>query len=131
MKSQITSGRAALAVSAIALVGALGGTAVATAGPGAERAVGKVTTVSATDEDVTDADGSTNEGEVGIAAKSVQCPEGTKVISGGAKFVDGETDAAVYLQSSAKKKNGWAARGVVDFGAQGSVDLVVYAHCAG
>ena len=130
MKSQINSGRVALGVSMIALVGALGGTAVATAGPGAERAVGKITTVSAMDEDVTDADGASNSGDVGIAAKSVTCPEGTKVIGGGAKFKDGNTDEAVYLQSSAKRKNGWSARGVVDFGAQGSVDLVVFAHCA-
>ena len=129
--SQINSGRVALAVSMLALAGALGGTAVAAAGPGADpAAVGKIITKTAVDEDVTDADGATNSGEVGIAAKSVQCPEGTKVISGGAKFIDGNTDQNVYLQSSAKKKNGWAARGVVDFGAQGSVDLVVYAHCA-
>jgi hypothetical protein len=130
MNSQINSGRVAVAVSMLALVGALGGTAVAKAGPDADRAVAsKVVTTSAMDENVTDADGQSNGGDVGIAAKSVTCPEGTKVIGGGAKFVDGVTDAAVYLQSSAKKKNGWAARGVVDFGAQGNVDLVVYAYC--
>lgn len=133
MKSQITSGRVALAASLFAVVAALGGTAVATAGSdGSESAasVGKVITKMAVVEGVTDADGTTNGGDVGIAAKSVTCPAGTKVIGGGAKFINGNTSENVYLQASTKRKNGWAARGIVDFGAQGTVDFAVFAYCA-
>jgi hypothetical protein len=80
-----------------------------------------------------DADGITNGGSHGIAEATATCPPGHKMISGGALWTapssPGTVDQNVYLQSSHVYGNGWRARGVVDFGAQGTIRLRTYVLC--
>lgn len=82
---------------------------------------------------VQDADGTTNGGQHGIVEVTTSCPYGTQVIGGGAHWTDASNvnnyDRNVYLQSSHRQGNGWRARGIVDFGAAGSIKLRVEAYC--
>lgn len=134
MKSKITSGRLALVVALMALVAALSGTAYAVTAdsttPARAADIGKIVQKTKLSAQTTDADGTTNGGDAGIAKVKVGCPAGSKVIGGGADWV-GFTGISrhFYLQESRRAKNGWFARGVVDFGAQGDVQLRVYAYC--
>ncbi|WP_408898427.1 hypothetical protein ACJ5H2_04790 [Nocardioides sp. R1-1] len=90
-----------------------------------------IVTVQATSAPTQDGDGTTNGGfAVGRADAAVACPAGTKVIGGGAQWVGtGELDSNTYLHSSTVSGNGWKAKGIVDFGAQGQVQLQVTALC--
>lgn len=99
---------------------------------GAVRAadLGPIVTVTATSTATPDGDGSTNGGfNLGIADATATCPAGTRVISGGAEWVGAVLDSNTYLHSSTVSGNGWKARGIVDFGAQGTVQLKVTALC--
>jgi hypothetical protein len=75
-------------------------------------------------------DGSTNGGAVATTDASVQCPVGTRVIGGGAEWVGaGNLNSNTYLHSSTVSGNGWKAKGIIDIGAQGLVQLKVTALC--
>lgn len=96
------------------------------------RELGTILTVSSTTGQITDADGVTNGGDVGFGATLAECPAGSRVISGGAEWVEassGSITKNIYLHSSFQAGDAWFARGVVDFGAQGNVKLRVFAHC--
>ena len=94
---------------------------------------GWVSTVINTTGNITDADGSNNGGQVAIASATASCPAGTRVISGGAEWINASsgdaTNKNLYIHTSKRSANGWFVRGIVDFGAQGSVQLRVYADC--
>lgn len=82
----------------------------------------------------TDADGVTNGGAVGIAKVTAFCPAGSRVLSGGTRWVEntnnGTLDANVYIQQeSASSQTSWEAEGIVDFGAAGSIKLQAEAYC--
>jgi hypothetical protein len=83
-----------------------------------------------------DADGMTNGGQHGVAKATATCPEDSVLLSGGAHWVNnsgnGTNDGAVYLQDSYRSGafgESWTAEGVVDFGAQGTIQLQVSAYC--
>ena len=82
---------------------------------------------------ITDADGSNNGGSVGTASATADCPTGTQPINGGAEWVNASsgsvTDKNLYIHTSKPVANGWFVRGIVDFGAQGSVQLRVWVNC--
>lgn len=92
-----------------------------------------ITTVTADSPVTIDADGINNGGLQGFAEATATCPAGTLAVGGGATFVTGQIfasdDKNNYLKSSYRTSNGWAAAGLVDMGAQGSVKLRVYAYC--
>lgn len=86
--------------------------------------------VTATSPATYDGDGAANGGFlIGMAEATATCPPGTRVISGGARWVDGHLDANTYLHTNTVAGNGWYAKGIVDIGAQGSVRLQVTAVC--
>ncbi len=99
---------------------------------GAEE-LGAIITVESITGAITDADGVTNGGQVGVGATLAECPPQSRAISGGAEWVDpssGNVDNKnLYLHTSMRYSDGWFARGIVDFGAQGSVKLRVYVDC--
>jgi hypothetical protein len=80
-----------------------------------------------------DADGTTNGGSFGTVEVSAACPAGWMPVSGGAQWVNPSagsvTDKNLYLHSSYATSTGWYARGIVDIGAQGTVQLRVRAVC--
>jgi trimeric autotransporter adhesin len=82
---------------------------------------------------ITDADGSTNGGSVGTASATANCPAGSQVLSGGAEWVNASsgsvTDKNLYIHTSRRSGNGWFVRGIVDYGAQGTVQLRVHVDC--
>lgn len=138
----------ALVVALLALVASLGGTAYAaqvapknsvvskSIKKGAVKApdMAQIVAEYAYSPQTADADGTTNGGDHGVASAEVQCPAGTKVISGGAHWVDSDAPAGdevenVYVQMSQRVDNGWSARGIVDYGAQGTIRLGVVAYC--
>jgi hypothetical protein len=94
--------------------------------------LGQILTVTQTSVATTDADGSTNGGDVGLVATGATCPSGSRVLSGGAEWVDPSSGSVLknlYIHTSRRSGNGWFVRGVVDFGAQGNVKLRVSAEC--
>ncbi len=96
------------------------------------RELGTILTVVSTTGPITDGDGVTNGGDVGFGATIADCPVSARVIGGGAEWVEassGSITKNVYVHSSFQSGNGWFARGIVDFGAQGNIKLRVYAHC--
>jgi hypothetical protein len=97
------------------------------------EALGEFDIVNSTSPATGDADGQTNGGQHGIAEATATCPAGSQVISGGALWTNPSSpvtvDQNVYLQSSHVYGNGWRARGVVDFGAQGTIRLRTYVLC--
>lgn len=137
----------ALGVAALALVSSTAGIAHAAVAPKnsvtsvsikngsvAAADLGRIVMVKKTSGEITDADGTTNGGQYETVNVSVACPKGSKVISGGAVWLPAEVGndnhrENVYLQSTSKTTNGWNARGIVDFGAQGAVKLEVRAYC--
>ncbi|HWJ10422.1 MAG TPA: hypothetical protein VNS46_13675 [Nocardioides sp.] len=82
---------------------------------------------------IQDADGTTNGGQHGIVEVTTNCQAGARIIGGGAEWTGASNpdnyDRNVYLQSSHQVGNGWRARGIVDFGAAGSIKLKVSAYC--
>lgn len=97
------------------------------------EALGAVGIVSSTSAPISDVDGTANGGAHGLAESSVTCPPSSQMLSGGALWVNpsvaGAIDQNVYLQATHPYGNGWRARGLVDFGAQGTVQLRTYAVC--
>ena len=92
-----------------------------------------IATVEAVSDPIQDADGTTNGGQHGIVDLAVTCPTGTRILSGGAKWVGASNannyDRNVYVQASYMDGNGWHARGIVDFGAAGTIRLMTVAYC--
>jgi hypothetical protein len=121
--------------------GSVGTTDIADGGVGPEdisesavgsSQLGQILTVTQTSVATTDADGSTNGGDVGLVATGATCPSGSRVLSGGAEWVDPSSGSVLknlYIHTSRRSGNGWFVRGVVDFGAQGNVKLRVSAEC--
>ena len=99
---------------------------------GAEN-LGNIQAVYATSAPIIDADGTTNGGAVGSASVQAHCPAGAIPIGGGADWVNASSgsvlDKNLYLHSSYTTETGWYARGSVDMGAQGNVQLRVRAVC--
>lgn len=83
---------------------------------------------------VTD-DGTSNGGSVTHVAVTANCPDGTDLVSGGARWVDpsvvGAGNANVYVQEQYRSGagNSWTVEGIVDFGASGSIKLQAQAYC--
>ena len=88
-----------------------------------------ITVQTGTSGNVTDADGLSNGGQVGIAKAIATCPAGTQLVSGGAFWTGANLDQNLYIQESHRVGAQWRAEGVVDFGAQGNVQLNVEAYC--
>ena len=80
-----------------------------------------------------DADGTTNGGNHGVASATATCPAGSVALAGGAEWVNASSGSAadknLYVHSSYGTGSGWFARGIVDIGAQGNVQLRVRALC--
>jgi hypothetical protein len=80
-----------------------------------------------------DADGTTNGGSHGFVNALATCPAGAVPVTGGAEWVNATSGSAadknLYIHSSYVTATGWFARGVVDMGAQGSVQLRVHVEC--
>lgn len=95
--------------------------------------LGDFAVFSGTSPATADADGVVNGGGHGIAEATATCEPGYRVIGGGATWADpsspGTETHNVYLQASHVYGNGWRARGVVDFGANGTIKLRTYATC--
>lgn len=99
---------------------------------GAEE-LANVVVVSVKSAATTDADGTTNGGEVGIAKATATCPPGTVLLGGGSRWVDSSnlftSDKNVYVQEEYAAGLAWTAEGVVDFGAQGNIKIQAQAFC--
>jgi hypothetical protein len=112
--------------------GAVGHKDIAESAVGAQE-LGTIVTVESTTGAITDADGTTNGGAVGVGATLAECPDNSRAIGGGAEWVDpssGNVDNKnLYLHTSMRSGDGWFARGIVDFGAQGNVKLRVHVYC--
>jgi hypothetical protein len=92
----------------------------------------EVTEALATTAAVVDPDGMANAGGQGLAVVTATCPEGTTLLSGGARWIGDNADKNVYLQEqyrSGVDDNSWTVEGLVDIGAQGSVRLQAQAYC--
>lgn len=109
-----------------------------TGGDLAEAAVGaqhltRIETVTALSSATADADGVINGGDFGLAQATANCPAGWTPISGGANWANQSngsmSDKNVYLQATYGVGGGWYARGIVDIGAQGTVQLQVHVRC--
>jgi hypothetical protein len=92
-------------------------------------------TVTSNSTAVSDADGTTNGGQFTHVGATAQCPAGSDLISGGARWVDpsgmGTQNSAVFLQEQYRSGSGndWTVEGIVDFGAQGNIKLQAQAYC--
>lgn len=101
---------------------------------GAEELSG-VTTVAANSAATVDADGTTNGGAFTHVAATAQCPVGTVLLHGGARWVEpssgGSQNSAVFLQEQYRSGSGndWTVEGIVDFGASGNIKLQALAYC--
>ena len=97
--------------------------------------LGSVFTQTSTSAPIVDGDGTNNGGLIGHGAVTATCPDGTRLLSGGARWVNasGDTlDANVYLQDSFRiGDDGWHVEGVVDYGAQGNIRIQAEAYCLG
>ena len=81
-----------------------------------------------------DADGSPNDGSVGVATATATCAQGERLLSGGARWVTNNTPEStkqLFLRESQPTftGQGWRAVGNVDFGAQGQARLQAIAVC--
>lgn len=90
--------------------------------------------VTANSPATSDVDGQPNGGAQGVAKATATCPADSRLISGGARWVDNTgnntNDAAVYLQEQYRSgSNAWTVEGVVDFGAQGTIRLQAQVLC--
>lgn len=112
--------------------GSIGGGDLAEASVGAQHLT-HVETYFNTSAATGDADGTTNGGTYGTAATTASCPAGWTLLSGGAQWVNPSAGAVddknLYLHSSYMTGSGWSARGIVDIGAQGTVQLRAWAKC--
>jgi hypothetical protein len=99
---------------------------------GAQHLAGTLT-VTSTSPPTGDSGGVLNGGGHGIAEATAACPSGSVLLGGGATWVQpsspGTDLANVYIQASRPQTNSWVARGVVDFGAQGTIRLQTVALC--
>ena len=92
-------------------------------------------TVTSDSAATTDADGTSNGGTYGYAAATAQCPAGSDLIGGGARWVSpsnaGSQNANVYIQEQYRSGagNDWTVEGIVDFGASGNIRLQSQAYC--
>jgi hypothetical protein len=137
--------QAALVISIVALVAALGGGAYAAvklksnsvktktiknkAVTGAKLA--DVVVRTADSAATGDADGSTNAGAVGkTGVITASCQGKERLIDGGAKWSAGNSAAKnVYISESYPEGNSWKAEGIHDGGASGNATLQVIAVC--
>ena len=80
-----------------------------------------------------DNDGTQNgpAGPVNTAVATATCAAGEQLLSGGARWTQGNegNDENLYINESYPTANGWRAEGIVDFGAQGQARLTAYAIC--
>ena len=112
--------------------GSVGAADLAAGSVGATQ-LGQIITVQNTTDSISDADGTTNGGSFGTIHTQANCPAGSRVLSGGAEWVEpssGSVDTKMLLLHSSKRiGNGWTARGIVDMGAQGEVKFRVFVDC--
>ena len=80
-----------------------------------------------------DTDGTQNggAGPVAHAKATATCQGSERLISGGAKWLSGDSgdNRNLYIQESYPDGNTWRADGIVDFGAQGNATLQAIAVC--
>lgn len=80
-----------------------------------------------------DADGTTNGGDFGVVEASASCPAGWRPLSGGAEWVNPSSGTVATknldLHTSVVTTTGWYARGIIDTGAQGTVQLRARVQC--
>ncbi|UJA20854.1 hypothetical protein HJD18_11955 [Thermoleophilia bacterium SCSIO 60948] len=115
-------------VATIAAVAAIaGGTAIADgAGKRADTTVRTAQSAA-----TTDADGSSNGGQVATAVAKAKCRKGELLVGGGAKWIIDDDDKSknVSLRDSFAKGRTWVAEGTIDFGAQGNARIQAQAIC--
>lgn len=94
-----------------------------------------VTTVTSNSGATVDADGTTNGGAFTHVGVTAQCPVGTVLLHGGARWVEpsngGSQNSAVFIQEQYRSGSGnaWTVEGIVDFGASGNIKLQAQAYC--